>query len=120
MIKFPETLCLLIVTGNSFMHNGMISWMTNSFRRMNMGWYLYAGTISRGDYFLGYSHTRQTIQKSKILSHLCVHLLKIGYRILIANIRNLGGCPCPQCLIPKDKFQDFATEDDILQRATLA
>ena len=54
------------------------------------------------------------------LSHLCVRLLKTGYRILIANIRNLGGCPCPRCLIPKVKLQDVATENDMLQRTILA
>lgn len=40
--------------------------------------------------------------------------------MLIANIRNLGGCPCPRCLIPKDKVQDVATESDMLQRAALS
>ena len=41
------------------------------------------------------------------------------YRVLIANICNLGGCPCPRCLIPKAKFQDVATEDDMLQHDVL-
>ena len=46
-------------------------------------------------------------------------LKKHGYRVLVANIRNLGGCLCPQCLIPKVKFQGVATEDDMLQRDVL-
>ena len=120
MIKYPVTLCLLIVAGNSFMRNGKISWMKTSFRRMNMEWFLYAGTMSRGDYFPEYSHTRQTIQKGRALSHVYVRLLKTGHRVLIANIRNLGQCPCPRCLIPKVKFQEVATENDILQCAILA
>lgn len=41
-------------------------------------------------------------------------------RVLIASIRNLGGCPCPRCLIPKIKLQDVAKEEDILQRTVLA
>ena len=41
-------------------------------------------------------------------------------RVLIANIRNFGGCPCPRCLIPKTKLQDVAKEGDMLQRTVLA
>ena len=120
MIKYLVTLCLLTVAGNSFMHNGKISWMMNSFRHLNMGWYFYVGTTSRGNYFLRSSHTQWTIQKSRALSHLCFSLLKTGYRILIANVHNLRGCPCPQCLIPKVKLQNVATENDMLQWAILA
>ena len=36
------------------------------------------------------------------------------------NIHNLGGCLCPQCLIPKDQLQNLATERDTLQRQVLA
>jgi hypothetical protein len=35
--------------------------------------------------------------------------------VLIANIRNLGGCPCPRCLIPKEKLQKVGTMNDMLQ-----
>ena len=45
---------------------------------------------------------------------------EILYRVLIANIRNLGGCPCPRCAIPKARFQDVATKNDMLQRTILA
>jgi hypothetical protein len=41
-------------------------------------------------------------------------------RALIANIRNLGGCPCPRCLIPKDQLHNLATKRDMLQRQVLA
>ena len=44
----------------------------------------------------------------------------ILYRVLIANIRNLGACPCPRCIIPKDRVQFFGTEQDIFQRVDLA
>ena len=36
------------------------------------------------------------------------------------NIRNLGACPCPRCIIPKDCVQHFGTEKDIFQRVALA
>jgi Plavaka transposase len=41
-------------------------------------------------------------------------------RVLIANIRNLGGCPCPRCITPKDQFQNVATANDMLRRDTLS
>jgi hypothetical protein len=41
-------------------------------------------------------------------------------RVLIANIRNLGACPCPRCAIPKNRTQDLATDKDVLQRQVLA
>ena len=40
-------------------------------------------------------------------------------RVLIANIRNLGACPCPRCTIPKDRIRNLATERDMLQRQIL-
>ena len=40
--------------------------------------------------------------------------------MLIANVRNLGACPCPQCIIPKDRVHHLGTEKDILQRRLLA
>ena len=53
--------------------------------------------------------------------HIFHHLLKsLVYRVLIANIHNLGGCPCPRCSIPKLRFQDVATKNDMLQRTILA
>ncbi|KAF8833950.1 hypothetical protein BDN67DRAFT_985681 [Paxillus ammoniavirescens] len=41
-------------------------------------------------------------------------------KVLIANIRNLGACPCPRCTIPKDRIQNLAMERDMLQRRILA
>lgn len=37
-------------------------------------------------------------------------------RVLIANIRNLGNCPCPRCLVSKDQIPLVATETDMLRR----
>ncbi|KAG2741806.1 hypothetical protein P692DRAFT_201726163 [Suillus brevipes Sb2] len=41
-------------------------------------------------------------------------------KALIATIRNLGGCPCPRCLIPKFRVQNLGMSLDIKQRETLA
>lgn len=40
-------------------------------------------------------------------------------RILIAGIRNLGVCPCPQCLIPKSRVHNIGTATDMHQRKSL-
>lgn len=40
--------------------------------------------------------------------------------MLIANVRNLGGCPCPRCLIPKERLQKVGTANDMVQRDVLS
>ncbi|KAG2052328.1 hypothetical protein BDR06DRAFT_983179 [Suillus hirtellus] len=40
-------------------------------------------------------------------------------KVLIATIRNLGGCPCPCCLIPKDWIQNMGSTWDRQQHKTL-
>ena len=41
-------------------------------------------------------------------------------RVLIANIRNLGMCPCPRCLTPKNQRNDLGSNNDMQQRKVLA
>ncbi|KAG5649594.1 hypothetical protein H0H81_002919, partial [Sphagnurus paluster] len=33
-------------------------------------------------------------------------------KVLLATIRNLGGCPCPRCLIPKERIPEMGTKPD--------
>lgn len=40
-------------------------------------------------------------------------------RVLLASIRNNGGCPCPRCLIPKVWIQNLGMVRDRQQRLTL-
>jgi hypothetical protein len=40
-------------------------------------------------------------------------------RVLIATIRQLGGCPCPRCLIPKIRLHSLGMARDRQQRTTL-
>ncbi|KAG2742745.1 hypothetical protein P692DRAFT_20879278 [Suillus brevipes Sb2] len=40
-------------------------------------------------------------------------------KVLIATVRNLGGCPCPRCLIPKGRIQNMGRPQDRKQRETL-
>ncbi|KAG2342261.1 hypothetical protein BDR05DRAFT_976464 [Suillus weaverae] len=40
-------------------------------------------------------------------------------KVLVATVRNLGGCPCPRCLIPKEWIQNMGMPQDRTQRITL-
>lgn len=110
------TVCLHIAIENYFTPNGKTSWMKSSFVHMSMEWSLYVGTLLRDNSFLASSCIQQTIQKSMSMqSFLFMYWRSYGDRVIIANIRNLRGCPCPRCLIPKAELQNVATENDILQ-----
>ncbi|KJA15704.1 hypothetical protein HYPSUDRAFT_148732 [Hypholoma sublateritium FD-334 SS-4] len=41
-------------------------------------------------------------------------------KVLLSSIRNMGICPCPQCLIPKGRAHLLGTTDDRNQRRDLA
>ncbi|KAF8151198.1 hypothetical protein BJ912DRAFT_869512 [Pholiota molesta] len=41
-------------------------------------------------------------------------------KILLSSIRNMGSCPCPRCLIPKDRVHQVGTRRDKSQRSSLA
>ncbi|KAG2740831.1 hypothetical protein P692DRAFT_20689050, partial [Suillus brevipes Sb2] len=41
-------------------------------------------------------------------------------KVLIATIRQLGGCPCPRCLIPMGRLHNLGMTRDRQQRVTLA
>ncbi|KIK31843.1 hypothetical protein CY34DRAFT_61428, partial [Suillus luteus UH-Slu-Lm8-n1] len=40
-------------------------------------------------------------------------------KVLIATVRNLGGCPCPRCLMPKELIHNMGRPLDRRQRETL-
>ena len=41
-------------------------------------------------------------------------------RVLIANIHNLGICPCPRCLTPKSQIDDLGLNNNMQQQQLLA
>jgi len=41
-------------------------------------------------------------------------------RVLIANIRNLGICPCPRCLTPKNQIDDLGLNNDMQRQQMTA
>ena len=44
-------------------------------------------------------------------------LLTLSGRVLIANIKNLGQCPCPRCTIKLNEVQGLGKPTDIRRRA---
>lgn len=47
-------------------------------------------------------------------------LKDVPSRILLSSIRNMGNCPCPRCLIPKDRAHLLGTKRDKSQRISIA
>lgn len=39
--------------------------------------------------------------------------------MLVATVQNLGGCPCPRCLIPKEWIQNMGMPQDRKQHVSL-
>lgn len=42
----------------------------------------------------------------------------LKFRIILASIRDKGGCPCPRCLVVKGKIRRLGQSDDRQQRKT--
>ncbi|KAJ7686355.1 hypothetical protein B0H17DRAFT_1136909 [Mycena rosella] len=40
----------------------------------------------------------------------------MGIRVLLATIKNLGGCPCPRCFVEKSQIPKMGTKTDMRQR----
>ena len=56
-----------------------------------------------------------------LCSYLHLYLAHIViYRVLIATIKNRGKCPCPCCLIPKERFPNLGSHQDQQQHSMLA
>ena len=51
---------------------------------------------------------------------LIYNLLTSLIRVHLSTIRSMGNCPCPRCLIPKDRAHQFGTKRDKKQRKSLA
>ena len=58
-------------------------------------------------------------KEKSVKSHL-VKLVLIRYRVIVSSIRDLGGCPCPRCLIPMSRVYRMGMVQDMKERKTLA
>lgn len=57
---------------------------------------------------------------SFVRKSLLAWLTPLSCRILLASIRNLGGCPCPRCTIPLSNVHLVGTKRDRNNRVKLA
>jgi len=74
-------------------------------------------TESTAMYFHGFTATRQTTQRSTAPpGHVTQQPLTTINRVLIANINNLGKCPCPRCLVQLGEAQDLGKAIDRQRR----
>ena len=67
----------------------------------------------------GYSPIQQTTLKSEELGSYKLVYIDALQRILMACIRNLGGCPCPRCEIQLSKVHLVGMKRDRHDRAKL-
>ncbi|KAF8554102.1 hypothetical protein OG21DRAFT_1477113 [Imleria badia] len=76
------------------------------------------------EFIKAYQHGIMLMCADSVARHLypCLLTYSADYpeKVLITNIHNLGGCPCPQCLIQKDHIENVASEEDMLQQQSLA
>jgi hypothetical protein len=59
------------------------------------------------DYPEKYEFSSELAFTSMVLSHS---------RVLLATIRDMGNCPCPQCLVPKTDFHRLGLLSDVSHR----
>ena len=71
-------------------------------------------TVLSGESIPAYSHIQLIIPKSMLM---CLELIDMANlicnRVLLATIRDKGICPCPRCLIPKEKLDKMGSKQDI-------
>ena len=90
--------------------------MMNSFTFMFMDWFLDSRMEWTGSPSLDFSHTRWITLKSKCDSSIRRFRLDNELRILMACIKHLGLCPCPDCRLLKSKIHLLGSKSDISAR----
>jgi hypothetical protein len=68
-----------------------------------------------GEFSPGFSLTAPITRKSQFFftGRLPANQL---LRVLLATIKNLGGCPCPRCFIEKAQIPEMGTKADMRRR----
>jgi Zn-finger nucleic acid-binding protein len=65
-----------------------------------------------------YLHIPPIIQRSKSVYHGSNSYLLFFLRVLLATIRDKGGCPCPRCLVKMQNAAKAGVPTDMMTRAT--
>ncbi|KAG6916065.1 hypothetical protein DXG01_008590 [Tephrocybe rancida] len=55
-------------------------------------------------------------QKRRFYPRFMTYSTDYPGKVLMATIRQLGGCPCPRCILPKSKIQYIGTPEDRVAR----
>ena len=87
--------------------------------RMSTVFLCYALMGSFVKFSLGYLPIRLTTLRSKLAtlhSFASFFTLAPTHRVLIATIRDMGGCPCPRCTIKKECLYALGTTGDTADR----
>jgi hypothetical protein len=77
-------------------------------------------TGSSGGFIPAFSHIQQIIQKSDSIIPFIQFFSYICLRIILASIRQLGGCPCPRCLTRLSEVHNLGTARDMAQCFVMA
>lgn len=96
--------------------------MKISFKRTSTASSFDVVTANCAGFTLVFSLIRRTTQKSEI-TRLIIENNTHGLprpRVMIACVKGLGNCPCPRCLIPKERIPQLGKPRDRQQRRTLA
>ena len=83
-------------------------------------WFSDVRTALHAESFLDYSPTLLITRKSKHLLFIAWDIANntsISCRALLANIRNLGSCPCPRCEVKKTQIEQIGTVPDDQRRS---
>lgn len=96
--------------------------MTSFFMPTNAELSLIVVMVFGGGYTHEFSFIWQIIQKSAsdLFFSFVSHPSNPNFRVLVATIRDLGPCPCPRCAIPKVRFIELATMNDMEARESMA
>ena len=85
---------------------------------MSMGLCSSVRMASQGEFSPVFLHIRLIILKSKsFVVHSVQPTNMCAYRVILATIRYLGGCPCPSCFIRKDQISTLGTKADDQRRS---
>jgi hypothetical protein len=107
------------VVASASMLSGKSSLMMNSWKHINMVSRSSVATASLADFILVYLRIQQIIPKSEMPLSLICYCSSTLRRVLLACIRNLGGCPCPRCAMPLSRVHLVGTKRDRRDRIKL-
>ena len=114
-VKQQWIACLPTSTASSYMQSGRLCLIKNLLMPTRMVYSLNSLMGSLAGYFLIFLHIQLTTLKSTFIISICclANAHDLLSRVLLSTIKFLRACPCPTCLIAKNKVCDLGTKHDI-------